>query len=42
MSEIKELDISLDPEEAAKLILEAEEVIQAIKDGEIEGEYFEF
>ena len=29
-------------ENAAKLILEAEEVIQAIKDSEIEGDYFEF
>ena len=32
----------LDEEEAAKLILETEEVIEAIKNGEMEGEYFEF
>ncbi len=32
----------LDEEEVAKLILEAEEVIEAIKNGEIEGEHFEF
>lgn len=32
----------LDPEEVAKFILEAEDIIQAIKNGEIEGEYFEF
>ena len=30
------------PQEKAKLILEVEEVIRAIRDGEIEGEYFEF
>ena len=36
-------DISnISQDEAASLIIEAEEVIQAIKNGEIEGEYFEF
>ena len=29
-------------DDAAKLIIEAEETIEAIKNGEIEGEYFEF
>lgn len=32
----------LNEDEAAALIVEAEEVIEAIKNGEIEGEYFEF
>lgn len=35
-------DVLLPPEEAAKLIVEVETVIEAIKNGEIEGEYFEF
>ena len=39
----EEVDIELlDEEETAKLILEAEEVIEAIKNGETEGEYFDF
>ena len=29
-------------EEAAELIIEVEEMIEKIKNGEIEGEYFEF
>lgn len=32
----------LTEEEAAELIIEAEEMIRAIRDGEIDGEYFEF
>lgn len=32
----------LNEDEAAVLIVEVEEVIEAIKNGEIEGEYFEF
>lgn len=32
----------LTEEEAANLIIEVEEMIAAIRDGEIEGEYFEF
>lgn len=35
------IDIELNEEEAAKLIIEVEEVIEAIKNGEMEGEYFE-
>lgn len=35
-------DKELTEEEAAALILGCEEVIEAIKNGEIEGEYFEF
>lgn len=34
--------MELDEKEAAELILEAEEVIEAIRKGEMEGEYFEF
>ena len=37
-----ELDIQLNEDEAAELIVEVESVIQAIKDGEMEGEYLEF
>lgn len=36
------IDIELNEEEAAKLIIEVEEVIEAIKNGEMEGEYFDF
>ena len=32
----------LEGDEAVEMILEAEEVIEAIKNGNIEGEYFEF
>lgn len=32
----------LEGEEAENLMIEAEEVIAAIRDGEMEGEYFEF
>ena len=35
-------DVVLNEEEAAKLILEVEEVIEAIRTGEMKGEYFEF
>ena len=38
----EELDRELTEEKAAELILEVEEVINAIKNGEMEGEYFEF
>lgn len=30
------------PDDVDELIVEAEEVIEAIKNGEMEGEYFEF
>ena len=36
------MDERLTMEEAAELILEVEEVIQAVRDGEMEGEYLEF
>ena len=36
------IDEWLTGDDAAKLIIEAEEMIEAIKNGEIEGEYFEF
>ena len=36
------MDEMLTMEEAAKLIIEAEEIIRMIRDGEMEGEYFEF
>lgn len=32
----------LTEEEAAELIIEAEEIIEAIRNGEMDGEYFEF
>lgn len=38
----EELDRELTEEEAAEFILEVEEVIEKIKNGDIEGEYFEF
>lgn len=34
--------IMLTEDEAADLIIEAEQIIEAIRTGEIEGEYFEF
>jgi hypothetical protein len=37
-----ELDTRLDEEQTAELILEVEAVLEAIKSGEIDGEYFEF
>ena len=40
--EQNELDIYLNEDEAAELITEAESVIEAIRTGEMEGEYFEF
>ena len=36
------LDIYLDADEAAELITEVEAVIEAIRTGEMEGEYLEF
>ena len=41
MSEPSEIEM-LESDEAAELILEVEEIIEAIKNGEMEGEYFEF
>ena len=38
----EELDRELTGEEAAEFIFEVEEVIEKIKNGDIEGEYFEF
>ena len=38
----EKLDRELTEDEAAELIIEVEEVIEAIKNGDIEGEYFEF
>lgn len=32
----------LTEEEAAELIIEVEEIIEAIRNGEMDGEYFEF
>ncbi len=43
MSEVSDQEIEmLDGDDAAELLTEVEEVINAIRDGEIEGEYFEF
>ncbi len=39
---MNENDIYLDEDQAAELILEVEDMIQKIRDGEIEGDYFEF
>ncbi len=36
------LDVRLDEEQAAELILEVEAVLEAIKSGQIDGKYFEF
>lgn len=36
------LDVELTEEEAAELIEEVEAVLEAIRNGEIDGEYFEF
>lgn len=38
----EKLDRELTEDEATELVLEVEEVIEAIKNGDIEGEYFEF
>lgn len=37
-----EPDIRLNEEEAAELIIEVEEMLEAIRNGDIDGEYFEF
>ena len=43
MSEEKEkLDTELTEEEAAKFVIECESVIDAIKNGDMAGDYFEF
>ncbi len=39
---MNENDIYLDEDQAAELIIEVEDMIQKIRDGEIEGDYFEF
>lgn len=36
------LDIMLTEDEAAELTIEVEQLIEAIRTGEVEGEYFEF
>ena len=36
------LDVELEGEEGVAFAIACEEVIEAIKNGEIEGEYFEF
>lgn len=36
-----ELDVRLNEEEAAELIIEVEELLEAIRRGDIDGEYFE-
>lgn len=36
------MDTNLTEDQAAELIIEVEEMLEAIKNGEIEGEYFEF
>lgn len=41
-NKLQKLDKELTGEEASKLIIEVEETIDAIKNGEMEGEYFEF
>lgn len=38
----EELNRELTEDEGLEFILEVEEVIEAIKNGDIEGEYFEF
>ena len=37
-----ELDVRLNEEEAAELIIEVEEMLEAIRNGDIDGDYFEF
>lgn len=37
-----ELDVRLNEEEAAELIIEVEELLEAIRNGDIDGDYFEF
>lgn len=39
---MNENDIYLDEDKASELIIEVEDMIQKIRDGEIEGDYFEF
>lgn len=36
------MDEMLTGEDAIELMLEAEKIIEAVREGEIEGEYFEF
>lgn len=46
MSVLNKIDMDdmelLTEEEAAELIIEVEEIIEAIRNGEMDGEYFEF
>ena len=42
MDQQQKFDEELTDEEAAEFILSVEEVINMIKNGEMEGEYFEF
>lgn len=37
-----EPDVRLNEEETAELIVEVEEMIEAIRNGDIDGDYFEF
>jgi len=37
-----ELDVRLNEEEAAELIIEVEEMLDAIRNGDIDGDYSEF
>lgn len=37
-----EQDVRLNEEEAAELIIEVEEMLEAIRNGDIDGDYFEF
>ena len=39
---VNNFDEELAGEEAVKFMIEVETIIEAIKNGEIEGEYFEF
>lgn len=41
-TETDELDVRLNEEEAAELIIEVEELLEAIRNGDIDGDYFEF
>lgn len=40
--ESAKLDVELEGEEGVAFAIACEEVIEAVKSGEIEGEYFEF
>lgn len=40
--ETEEFGIRLTEEEASELIIEVEELLEAIRNGDIDGDYFEF